>query len=78
MMTFDVGGETGIHETAQQLETSVAVIKDLSSLAALSFVEPKDAMIDLLAKCRIDVAAIDKKVSAKFSILLLFLTPVYS
>ena len=62
MMTFDVGGETGVHETEDHLETSVAVIKDLSSLAALSFVDPKDAMVDLLAKCRIDVSAIDKKV----------------
>ena len=74
-MTFDVGGETGIHETAHPLETSVAVIKDLSSLAALSFVEPKDAMIDLLAKCRIDVAAVDKKVRVFKALPLRFVFP---
>ena len=63
MMTFDVGGETGVHETGENMETSMAVIKDLSSLAALSFADPNDALADLLLKCRIDVTAIDKKVN---------------
>ena len=40
----------------------MAVIKDLSSLAALSFVDPQDALSNLLSECGIDVEAIDRKV----------------
>ena len=62
MMTFDVGGETVAHEAEDHLETSMAVIKDLSSLAALSFVDPQDALSNLLSECGINVEAIDRKV----------------
>lgn len=60
MMTFEVGGT---HDDAldHPLETSVAVIKDLSSLAALSFADPKESLIDLLSQCCIDIEAMDNK-----------------
>lgn len=70
LMTFDVGGtnfesrDGASCDEAQDhpLETSMAVIKDLSSLAALSFVDPKESLINLLSQCCIDVKATDEKV----------------
>merc|ERR1719419_1977299 len=63
MGTFDVGGNLNEPRPSSggMLESSAAVIKDLSSLTALSHVDPEQALLDLLSHCGIDVEIIDQK-----------------